>query len=80
VEFQVMVEGVAQPVEVTAEELPAMLATDVTLLRVPTFENRKLRIYGPPDGIEAEGGALIPVEAALSEVNSAVTSARYNSR
>ena len=49
-----MVEGAAQPVEVKAEELPAMLATDVTLLRVPTFENRKLRIYGQPDGIETE--------------------------
>ncbi len=40
-----------------------MLATDATLLTVPTFENRKLRIYGQPDGIETEGGALIPVEA-----------------
>lgn len=62
VEFQVMVEGAAQPVEIEAEELPAVLETDVTLLGVPTFENRKLRIFGQPDGIEADGGALIPVE------------------
>lgn len=62
IEFQIMVESAARPVEIGPGELPDLLQTDATLLRVPTFENSKLRIYGQPDGIEAEGGALIPVE------------------
>jgi predicted RecB family nuclease len=62
VEFQANVESAAHPVEIDARELPAMLETDATVLAVPTFENRKLRIYGQPDGIQAEGGALLPIE------------------
>jgi predicted RecB family nuclease len=62
VEFQMTVEGAVRPVEIEPDELPTMFETDATLLGVPTFENPKLRIYGQPDGIKAEGGALIPVE------------------
>lgn len=61
-EFQGAIESMAAPLTIVPEELPVVLAGDKKLLAIPVFENHKLHIYGQPDGIYAEAGALIPVE------------------
>jgi predicted RecB family nuclease len=61
-EFQAMIEAKAPTIKVQPDQLPELLTTDIKLLGVPTFENRKLGIYGRPDGIDAADGAVIPVE------------------
>jgi predicted RecB family nuclease len=61
-EFQMTVDAAAASAPVDPIELSAALEADVTLVGLPTFENPKLKIYGQPDWIEPEGGALIPVE------------------
>lgn len=53
----------ATPIAVSAKDVPAFLQqSTATLLQVPMLENRELRLYGKPDGIEARRGALVPVE------------------
>lgn len=42
--------------------LPALLASDATLARLPLLENADLRLRGIPDGVVADHGALLPVE------------------
>lgn len=62
IEFQERIEAAAIRIEVRPEEIPALLRQEVTLLKVPPFENPKLKIYGQPDGVEAAAGALFPIE------------------
>lgn len=61
-EFQDAVEATAAPIMIAPEELPSVLTSDKKLLATPTFENRRLHIYGRPDGVDAADGALIPIE------------------
>jgi predicted RecB family nuclease len=61
-QFQDTVESKAEPIVVPPEQLPAMLTSGKKLLATPMFENRKLHIYGRPDGVDAADGALIPIE------------------
>ncbi len=42
--------------------LPGLLKTDVTILGTPLFEHPGLTLRGCPDGIDAAGGALYPIE------------------
>jgi predicted RecB family nuclease len=58
-EFQDHVEAELPTV---AGDLLALLSRDAPLLGTPLFENRRLMIYGRPDGVEPAGGALLPVE------------------
>ena len=62
VEFQDQVEAAAAPLEVAPGELKRLLRQDIRTLGTPTFENRRLRIKGRPDGIDAARGALYPIE------------------
>ncbi|MGH3442404.1 MAG: TM0106 family RecB-like putative nuclease, partial [Nitriliruptorales bacterium] len=50
------------PIEVEPEDWKILRSTDIRVLGTPMFENRDLRIFGTPDGIDAAGGALIPIE------------------
>lgn len=59
--FHQKVEASATPVPSDAD-LPELLAGDVKLLGFPVLENDDLMIYGAPDGVDAESGALLPVE------------------
>jgi predicted RecB family nuclease len=60
--YQKLVEQLATPVVIEPGELDALLGTDITILGTPAFENRKLKLRGCPDGIDAAGGALYPIE------------------
>ena len=63
-------EGSAFHEQVGAMALPApeesdlaeLLVSDVKLLGVPAFENKRLMIHGVPDGVDAASGALRPIE------------------
>lgn len=59
--FHQKVEALATPVPGDAD-LAGLLAGDVKLLGFPVLENEDLMIYGAPDGVDAESGALLPVE------------------
>ncbi len=61
-EFQGLVESAASRIEVEPAEVPALLGQEVMVLGVPVFENPQLKIRGQPDGVDAAGGALYPVE------------------
>lgn len=62
VAFQEAVEAKAFKIEAAPKDLRALLTQDIALFRPPVFENRELKIFGQPDGIDAAGGALIPIE------------------
>lgn len=62
VAFQRAVEAKAIKIEVTPRQRRLLFEQDIALLRPGPFENRDLRIYGEPDGIETAAGALIPIE------------------
>lgn len=61
-EFQGLVESSAELIEVAPEDLEPLMASQVKILATPMFENRRLKIFGQPDGIDAAGGALFPIE------------------
>ncbi len=61
-EFEGLVQESATPVINQPGEINALLQTDARLLGTPAFKNRKLRLSGQPDGIDAAYGAIIPVE------------------
>jgi len=61
-EFEGLVQESAATVIVQPGEIKAVLQTDARVLGTPVFKNRRLRICGQPDGIDAAYGALIPVE------------------
>jgi hypothetical protein len=77
VQFQAGVESRATPIEVSPKALPRLLRKEGILLNTPLFENKSLKIYGRPDGIDAARGGLIPgssgeavgVERPLREAN-----------
>lgn len=68
--FRLLVKGAAfhrlvqasARVEVHSEDLPSLLRKHVTLLGTPAFENHDLKIRGRPDGVNAAGGILAPIE------------------
>lgn len=60
--YQQLVEQLATPVLAEPGDLGTLLATDALILGTPLFENRKLKLRGCPDGIDAAGGTLYPVE------------------
>jgi len=43
-------------------DLAEALASEETVLSLPTMRNPNLKILGAPDGVEAAGGTLIPIE------------------
>lgn len=61
-EFQRLVEAEAIRIQVTPEEVRSLLSEEITLFGLPPFENKALKLYGQPDGLEAAGGALLPIE------------------
>lgn len=60
--FQRAVEAKAVRIDAAPEEIPSLLRQEIALLDPPAFENKRLKIHGRPDGIEAARGALIPIE------------------
>jgi hypothetical protein len=60
--YQELVEQLATPVVIEPGALGRLLGTDITILGTPAFEGRKLKLRGRPDGIDAAGGALYPIE------------------
>lgn len=63
VEFEDRVVESAEPLSVPLEK--ALTEEHTIVGPLPLFENRKLKIFGRPDGIVAARGALIPVEIKL---------------
>jgi predicted RecB family nuclease len=61
-EYQQLVELSAVPVALAPDDLYALLRTEITILGTPLFEDKKQKIRGCPDGIDAAGGALYPIE------------------
>ena len=59
-DYQDLVEQSATPVTISPADLPALLQTELTNLGTPLFENKKLKLRGCPDGIDAASGALYP--------------------
>jgi predicted RecB family nuclease len=63
VQFQVGVEAPVPRLAIEPVELPRIFAEEsIRLFGVPLFENPRLEIYGMPDAIDTEQGALFPVE------------------
>jgi hypothetical protein len=52
----------ATPVTIGPAGLPALLRTEITILGTPLFVNKKLKLRGCPDGIDAASGVLYPIE------------------
>jgi predicted RecB family nuclease len=61
-DYQNLVEQSAAPVVISPADLSALLQTEITILGTPLFENKKLKLRGCPDGIDAANGALYPIE------------------
>lgn len=47
---------------ISPADLPALLQTEITILGTPLLKNKRLKLRGCPDGIDAANGALYPVE------------------
>jgi predicted RecB family nuclease len=60
--FEDEVRSSAIPLEVPPGGLAAVFGSNATILGLPLLENRRLRIYGKPDGVETDAGALVPIE------------------
>jgi len=60
-EFHRLTESSAVPIEVEPADWKALRSTDIRILDTPMFENRDLKNFGTPDGIEAAGGALLDI-------------------
>lgn len=68
--FEREIVGRASPIDIPAKGLAETLrrlsrspkSEKVALLDVPLFENLDLRLYGKPDGIAVQRGALVPIE------------------
>jgi predicted RecB family nuclease len=61
-DFETVVNEAAMPVVIEPGKLGRLLRRDVRLLGTPEFANRKLRLRGRPDGIDAASGAVVPIE------------------
>jgi len=61
-DYQELVEQSATPIAISPADLPALLESNITILGTPLFENKKLKLRGCPDGIDAASGALYPIE------------------
>ncbi|WP_024366430.1 ribonuclease H-like domain-containing protein [Arthrobacter sp. TB 26] len=62
-EFHDRVDAMAPTIELTSvEELDELLAQGTIILHPPLLFNVELKIYGMPDGIDPQGGALWPIE------------------
>lgn len=63
IEFQAAIEAPVPSRAIDPAELPQVLANEaIRLFDPPVFENPTLEIYGKPDAIDTDNGALIPVE------------------
>lgn len=61
-------DGIAFQEHVVAKASPArgslskLMSGSVPILETPLFENHELEIYGRPDGVDPDRGALLPIE------------------
>jgi predicted RecB family nuclease len=60
--YQDLVEQSATEVVISPDDLAQLLRTNVAILGTPMFEDKRRKLRGTPDGIEAARGALYPVE------------------
>jgi predicted RecB family nuclease len=62
IEYQDLVEREAIEIVLSPQDLAQALQTELTILGTPLFQNKKARLRGAPDGIDAAHGAAYPVE------------------
>jgi predicted RecB family nuclease len=61
-EYHELVERSVTPIVVAPEDLTRLLQTEITILGTPPFEDKRRKLRGTPDGIDAANGALYPIE------------------
>jgi predicted RecB family nuclease len=62
IEYEHLVEREAIEVVLSPQDLAQALQTDITILGTPFFQNKKAKLRGSPDGIDAAQGAAYPIE------------------